>query len=119
VRVVKEQRAEMAAVDVAMGKAQAAMGRFEGSLVNQSDFIQDHMPNPNPNLNPNPNHNPNPNPNPNPNFIQDQMPAAVEKLTALMQQCDEVMRLSLQEDPASEAKVRARARVRVKVRVGP
>ena len=73
-----------AQVDVAMGKAQAAMGRFEGSLVKQSDFIQD------------------------------QMPAAVEKLTALMQQCDEVMRLSLQEDPASEAKVRARARARVK-----
>ena len=32
-----------AQVDVAMGKAQAAMGRFEGSLVKQSDFIQDHM----------------------------------------------------------------------------
>ena len=33
-----------AQVDVAMGKAQAAMGRFEGSLVKQSDFIQDQMP---------------------------------------------------------------------------
>ena len=67
-RVVKEQRAEMAAVDVAMGKAQAAMGRFEGSLVKQSDFIQDHTPNPSPSPNPNPSPSPSPNPDPDPNL---------------------------------------------------
>tara|TARA_B110001469_G_C9407129_1_gene208730 strand:+ start:434 stop:619 length:186 start_codon:yes stop_codon:yes gene_type:complete len=43
IRVGQQQRAEMAAVDVAMGHAQAAMGRFEGSLVRQAGFIQDNM----------------------------------------------------------------------------
>ena len=45
------------------------MGHFEGSLVKQAGFIQDNMH------------------------------SAVEKLTAMMQKCDEVMRLSLHLQP--------------------